>query len=65
MSVCFTWSTGNSLPEVTLPYLVAKLEAGELSFLEKMVQVYKPSDMNQAVQDQESGKVIKPVIEWA
>ena len=57
--------TGNSLPEVTLPYLVGKLEAGELGFLEQMVQVYLPGDMNTAVQDQESGKVIKPVIEWA
>ncbi|SPO32817.1 related to Alcohol dehydrogenase class III chi chain [Ustilago trichophora] len=60
-----SFDSRNSLPEVTLPYLVGKLEAGELSFLEKMVQVYKPSDMNRAVQDQESGKVIKPVIEWA
>ncbi|KAJ1018021.1 hypothetical protein NDA16_004890 [Ustilago loliicola] len=55
---------GNSLPEVTFPYLVSKLEASELKFLEKMVEVYKPADMNKAIEDQESGKVIKPVIEW-
>ncbi|GAK66601.1 alcohol dehydrogenase [Moesziomyces antarcticus] len=55
---------GNSVPEVTIPYLVGKLEAGELPFLDKMVKVYKPADMNTAVEDQESGKVIKPVIAW-
>ncbi|KIS66632.1 uncharacterized protein UMAG_10581 [Mycosarcoma maydis] len=55
---------GNSMPQVTLPFLVSKLEAGELAFLQKMVAVYKPDEMNQAVADQESGKVIKPVIEW-
>lgn len=49
---------------MTLPYLVSKLEAGELNFLEKMIQIYKPEDMNKAVHDQESGKVIKPVIHW-
>lgn len=49
---------------MTFPYLVGKLEAGELSFLEKMVKVYKPFDMNNAAKDQETGKVIKPVIEW-
>lgn len=43
---------------------MSKLEAGELNFLEKMVKVYKPVDMNIAVHDQESGQVIKPVIEW-
>lgn len=52
------------MPQVTLPFLVSKLEAGELAFLQKMVAVYKPDEMNQAVADQESGKVIKPVIEW-
>ncbi len=52
------------MPEVTIPYLVGKLEAGELPFLDKMVKVYKPADMNTAVEDQESGKVIKPVIAW-
>lgn len=56
--------TGNSVPEVTIPYLVGKLEAGELPFLDKMVKVYRPADMNTAVEDQESGKVIKPVIAW-
>ncbi|KAJ9475248.1 putative S-(hydroxymethyl)glutathione dehydrogenase (putative) [Pseudozyma hubeiensis] len=55
---------GNSVPQITFPYLVGKLEAGELGFLEKMIAVYKPADMNKAVEDQESGKVIKPVIEW-
>lgn len=57
--------SGNSVPSITLPYLVSKLEAGELQFLEKMVAVYQPADMNKAVEDQESGRVIKPVIEWA
>lgn len=56
--------TGNSVPQITLPYLVSKLEAGELAFVKKMVAVYKPAEMNQAVEDQEIGKVIKPVIEW-
>lgn len=52
------------MPQITLPYLVSKLEAGELAFVKKMVAVYKPAEMNQAVEDQEIGKVIKPVIEW-
>lgn len=60
----FDINIGNSLPEITFPYLVGKLEAGELNFLKKMVEVYKPANMNKAVEDQESGKVIKPVIEW-
>ena len=52
------------MPEITFPYLVSKLEAGELNFLDKMIRVYKPADMNKAVEDQESGEVIKPVIDW-
>ena len=52
---------GDSVPQVFLPRLVNLYRQGRFPF-DKLIRTYPFSEINQAVEDVESGKVIKPVL---
>ena len=45
------------MPSEFVPELVALYEAGKLRLIDKIVQVYRVEDFNQAVSDMKAGKV--------
>lgn len=52
---------GDSVPQVFLPRLINLYRQGRFPF-DKLIRTYPFSEINQAVEDVESGKVIKPVL---
>ncbi|CUX68753.1 NAD(P)-dependent alcohol dehydrogenase (plasmid) [Agrobacterium tumefaciens] len=52
---------GQSIPSTFVPELIGYWREGRFPF-EKLVQFYDLSDINQAMADSESGKVIKPIV---
>lgn len=52
---------GDSVPQVFLPRLINLYQQGRFPF-DKLIRTYPFSEINQAVGDMESGKVIKPVL---
>lgn len=55
---------GDSVPQVTFGLLTDHVKSGKLKFLEKIIKIYTPDEMDKAVHDAESGQIIKPVIQW-
>ena len=52
---------GSSVPQVFIPQLIDLYRKGLFPF-DKLIKFYDFEDINQAVQDSESGKTIKPVL---
>lgn len=52
---------GDADPDVFIPELIALYQAGRFPF-DRLIQFYPLSDINQAVEDGETGRVIKPVV---
>lgn len=52
---------GQSIPSEFVPQLIEYWQQGRFPF-EKLVQFYDLEDINQAMTDSESGKVIKPIL---
>ena len=52
---------GDSVPQVFIPRLIDLYKQGRFPF-DKLISTYSFADINQAVEDVESGKVIKPVL---
>ena len=52
---------GDSIPDVLIPELVQLYVEGRYP-LDKMVKFYDFSDINQAIDDLESGKTVKPIV---
>ena len=52
---------GDSVPQVFIPRLIDLYQQGRFPF-DKLISTYSFTDINQAVEDVESGKVIKPVL---
>ncbi|NLC62368.1 MAG: NAD(P)-dependent alcohol dehydrogenase [Gammaproteobacteria bacterium] len=55
---------GDSVPRVFIPQLVEFYKAGRFPF-DKLVGFYDFKDIEQAFQDSESGKTVKPVLRFA
>ncbi|KIW16585.1 hypothetical protein PV08_03773 [Exophiala spinifera] len=54
---------GASDPQKILPYLVEQYREGKFP-VDKLCKVYPASEIDQAISDIKSGKVIKPVLAW-
>jgi len=54
---------GESQPDTFIPYLIDLNEQGEFPF-EQLISYYHYTEINQAINDIESGKAIKPVLLW-
>ncbi len=52
---------GDAVPQLTVPQLIQYHKEGKFPF-EKIVKFYKFNEINQAVQDSNSGKTIKPIL---
>ncbi|NWK95979.1 NAD(P)-dependent alcohol dehydrogenase [Sphingobium lactosutens] len=52
---------GDQVPQITIPELVELSRQGRFPY-EKLIRTYAFDDINQAIEDSETGKVIKPVI---
>ena len=52
---------GDSIPDQFIPTLVELYQKGKFPF-DKLVKFYDLKDINQAVEDNESGKVLKPIL---
>ena len=52
---------GDSVPRVFIPRLIDLYKQGRFPF-DKLISTYPFTEINQAVEDVESGKVIKPVL---
>ena len=52
---------GDSVPRVFIPRLIDLYQQGRFPF-DKLISTYPFTEINQAVEDVESGKVIKPVL---
>ncbi|SBS25909.1 Aryl-alcohol dehydrogenase [Marinomonas spartinae] len=52
---------GESNPDVFIPELIRLYQAGKFPF-DKLIKMYDFQDINQAVEDSESGVTIKPVV---
>ena len=52
---------GDSVPQVFIPRLIDLYQQGRFPF-DKLIRTYPFADINQAVEDVESGKVIKPIL---
>ena len=55
---------GNSIPDVFIPQMIALYQAGRFPF-DKLIQVYPFEKINEAIEDQHSGKTIKAVLEMS
>ena len=55
---------GDADPDVFIPELIALHQAGRFPF-DRLIRFYPLSDINQAVADGETGRVIKPVVRMA
>ncbi len=54
---------GDSDPQVTIPQLLELAAAGRFA-VDGLLATYPISEINQAISDAESGKVIKPILVW-
>ncbi len=54
---------GNTIPQLFIPKLIHLFKIGKFPF-DKLIQFYHFDEINSAVHDMESGKVIKPVIRF-
>lgn len=52
---------GNSIPQIFIPKLIDLYKKGLFPF-DKLIEFYKFEEINKAVEDMNSGKVLKPVI---
>lgn len=52
---------GDSVPQVFIPALIELWRAGLFPF-DKLVKFYDLKDINQAIEDSESGRVLKPIV---
>jgi len=52
---------GDSVPQVFIPRLIQLYQQGRFPF-DKLIKTYPFTEINQAVEDVESGKVVKPVL---
>lgn len=52
---------GDSVPTEFIPEMVQMYLNGQFPF-DKLIKKYRFEDINQAIEDSESGKAIKPVI---
>lgn len=52
---------GDSVPEVFIPQLISLYKQGLFPF-DKLITFYELSEINQAVEDAEKGKALKPII---
>lgn len=52
---------GDSIPSEFIPQMVNMYLVGQFPF-DKLIKKYSFQDINQAIEDSESGKTIKPVI---
>ncbi|GKT44984.1 aryl-alcohol dehydrogenase [Colletotrichum spaethianum] len=55
---------GDSNPPEFIPRLIAMHQDGKFP-IDRLAKIYPASQLNQAMQDMASGKVIKPVIRWS
>ena len=55
---------GNAIPDVFIPQMIALHQAGRFPF-DKLIAVYPFDKINEAIEDQHSGKTIKAVLEMA
>ena len=53
---------GNAIPSVFIPQMVALYQAGRFPF-DKLIRVYPFEKINEAIEDQHTGKTIKAVLE--
>ena len=54
---------GESIPQIFIPQIIELYQKGDFPF-DKMLKFYDAKDINQAVEDSESGITIKPVIRF-
>ncbi|WP_373280939.1 NAD(P)-dependent alcohol dehydrogenase [Nocardia higoensis] len=54
---------GDSVPSVFIPRLVELYRAGRLP-LDRLVSVYPSAEIEVALDDQRTGKIVKPVLRW-
>ena len=54
---------GDSDPHQTIPELLRMAAAGEF-MVDDLITAYPVAQINEAIADAESGKVIKPVLVW-
>ncbi len=52
---------GDSVPQVFIPQLIELWRAGRFPF-DRLVKFYDLADINQAIEDSESGRVLKPIV---
>ncbi|ONF96847.1 NAD(P)-dependent alcohol dehydrogenase [Sphingomonas jeddahensis] len=52
---------GDSVPQVFIPQLIELWRAGRFPF-DKLIQFYPLDQINQAIEDSESGRVLKPIV---
>ncbi len=52
---------GSSLPKLFIPKLIKLYQDGQFPF-DKLVKFYDLADVNEAIEDSKSGKVIKPIL---
>ena len=52
---------GDAIPELFIPRLIELYSQGRLPF-DRLITFYPFDDINQAVEDMEKGRVIKPVL---
>jgi aryl-alcohol dehydrogenase len=55
---------GNAIPDVFIPQMIALHQAGRFPF-DKLINVYPFDKINEAIEDQHTGKTIKAVLEMA
>jgi aryl-alcohol dehydrogenase len=55
---------GDSVPDVFIPHLIDLYRQGRFPF-DQLVSFYDLADINQALDDMESGKAIKPIVRMA
>jgi aryl-alcohol dehydrogenase len=56
------FTEGNSVPDIFIPQMIELYRQGRFPF-DKLIQVYPFEQINQAIEDQRSGKTIKAVLE--
>ncbi|MBA2770244.1 MAG: hypothetical protein H0U35_14175 [Sporichthyaceae bacterium] len=54
---------GDAVPATFVPDLVARYSAGEFP-IDRLVTTYPAEKINEAIDDQHAGAVIKPVLLW-
>jgi aryl-alcohol dehydrogenase len=52
---------GDSIPDIFIPQLIELYRQGRFP-IDKLITFYPLNEINQAIKDMESGKVVKPVL---